>query len=60
VADVAVDLDERSRVEETLQALAGEQLALRSLPVDRLLRSLAERPVTKLAEPLELRLSRVA
>jgi hypothetical protein len=38
VADVAVDLDERTRIEELDEPLPREQLALLALPLDRLLR----------------------
>ena len=48
VPHVAVELDERARVEQLLDALAREQLALAALPLDRLLAARVER---LLAEP---------
>ena len=51
VADVAVELDEAARVEELLDALAGEQLAALALALDGALDRRVERLV---AQPLEL------
>ena len=57
--DVAVELDERAGIEQPLEALAREQLALRALPLDRLLGALVERPSRISLETLELRPGRV-
>ncbi len=59
MADEAVELDERSRVEEPLDALAREQLAARALARDRLLAGGGGRLLAELGEPGELRLGRV-
>ena len=56
---VAVELDEGAGVEQPLEPLACEQLALRALPLDRLLRPLVERVLAQLIETLELGLRRV-
>jgi hypothetical protein len=55
VAHEAVELDERLRIEELLNALAGEQLALLALPLDRLFAAGVLRLVAQLLELLELR-----
>ena len=59
VAHVAVELDERARIEQLLRALAGEQLALLTLPRDRLLAARVQRLVAQLLELLELPLRRI-
>ena len=60
VAYVAVELHERTGVEELLEALPGEQLALGALPLHGLLGALVERGVAQLAEPRKLGLRRVS
>jgi hypothetical protein len=45
VADVAVELHERTGVEELFEPFPGEQLALCALPLDGLLGTLVERGV---------------
>ena len=57
--DITVELDERTGIEEALEPLAREQLALRALPLDRLLGPLVERAFAHLLETLELRPCRV-
>ena len=59
VADVAVELDERARVEQPLGALAGEQLALLALALDRARAARVARLVAQPLEPVELALGRV-
>ena len=59
VAHVPVELDERPWIEQLLGALAGEHLALLTLPLDRLLAAGVPRLVTQLLELLELPLRRV-
>jgi hypothetical protein len=59
VPDEPVELDERARVEQELEPLAGEELAALVLPCDRLLRARVLRGVTELAQPGELRLGRL-
>src|ERR1041384_4228768 len=54
-----VELDERARIEELLEALAREQLAALALARDRLLVRLVERAVPQLEQALELRQRRV-
>ena len=54
VADVAVELDERARVEQLLDPLAGEQLPPLPLPCDRLLVARVRRLVGELLQPGEL------
>src|SRR5581483_4269074 len=54
VADVAVELDERPRVEQLLEPLAGEQPALVPPACDRLLRPLVTRLVAQRAHRVEL------
>ena len=56
VPDEAVELDERARVEQQVDALAREQLPALVLPRDGLLGSRVLRLVAQLAEPGELRL----
>ena len=59
VADEAVELDERARIEELLEPLAREELAALALPRDVLLARRMERLLAQLLEPAELRLGRV-
>ncbi len=59
VADEAVELDERARVEELLEPLAREELAALALPLDVPLARRMERLLAQLLEPAELRLGRV-
>src|SRR5207244_4385752 len=59
VADVAVELDERARVEELLEALAREELAALALARDGLLVSLVQGLLAELLELPELLLGRV-
>src|SRR5262249_43873126 len=59
VANVPVELDERSGIEELDQALAGKQLSLLALPLDRLLAAGVLGLLAQLLEPVELRLRRV-
>src|SRR5262249_52082052 len=56
VAEVAVELDERSGIEELDQARAREQLPLLALSFDRLLGACVLRFLPKLVESVELRL----
>jgi hypothetical protein len=60
VADVPVELDEGSGVEQLLDALAREQLSLCPLPLDGTLASLVECLVTQRVEPLELALGGIS
>jgi len=59
VAHVAVELDERARIEQLLDPLAREQLALAPLPLDGALAPLVARLVAQGREPLELGLRRI-
>src|SRR5205807_6734558 len=59
VADVAVELDEGARVAEALGALAGEELSLRALPLDRLRAPGVARLVAERLHALELALRRL-
>ena len=59
VADEAVELDERARVEQEVDPLAGEQLAAVVLPRDRLLRPRVRRGLAQLTQPGELLLGRL-
>src|SRR5215203_397812 len=54
VHPVAVQLDERARVEQELDALAGRQLAAFSLPLDGLLGGRVGRRLTQMPQPLYL------
>ena len=56
VLDEPVELDERARVEQQLDPLAGEELAVLTLPRDRPLRRRVRRGLAQLAETRELRL----
>ena len=58
MAYVAVELDERARIEQLLDPLAREQLALLALPLDRFLAPCVQRFVAQLLELLELGLRR--
>ena len=55
----AVELDERARVEELLEALAGKELAALALSGDVLLARRMERLRAQLLEPAELRFGRL-
>ena len=59
MADVPVELDERARIEQLLDALAGEQLPLGALALDRLLAARVPRSLAQLLEPRELGLGRL-
>ncbi len=59
VAYEAVELDERARIEELLEALARKQLAALALALDVPLARRMERLLAQLLEPAELRLGRV-
>ena len=54
MAHVAVELHEGARIEELLDPLAGEELPLASLPLDRLRATGVERLLPKRGEPVEL------
>jgi len=58
VAHVAVELDERPRIEQFLHPFAREHLALLALPFDRLLAARVQRRVPQLLELFELPLGR--
>jgi len=58
VANVPVELDERAGIEQLLDPLAGQQLALLALSFDRLLAARVPRLVAQLLQLLELALRR--
>jgi len=60
VPHVAVELHERARVEQLLDPLAREQLALRALPLDGALARLVRRLLAVRQHPLELGLRGIA
>jgi hypothetical protein len=59
VARVAVELDERTGIEQPLEPLAREQLAGLTLALDSLRARGVQRFLAELLEPLELRLGRL-
>jgi len=56
VADIAVELDERAGIQQFLETLASEELALASMPLNRFVASRVKRLLPKAAELIELRL----
>src|SRR5439155_1565489 len=59
MADIAVELDERTGIEQLDEPLAREQLPLLALPLDRLLGAGVLGLVAQLLEPVQLRLGGV-
>jgi hypothetical protein len=55
MAHIAIELDERPRIEQLLRSFARQQLPLRALPLDRSLAARVSRLVAQFAQALELR-----